>query len=73
MPRVNDNPDRNFSADDRDSDSYNDLAAKLFASRPLGLEELLDDRVRMRIGELISAATRRSSGHPRRQRSRRRT
>jgi len=72
MPRVNDNPDRDFSADDRDSDSYNDLAAKLFASRPLGLEELLDDRVRMRIGELITAASR-SSGHPRRQRSRRRT
>jgi hypothetical protein len=72
MRSRTDNRDPDFSASAYKEDRYNDLAERLFASPPLELEELFDDHVRMRIGELISTAMIQSSGLPRRQRSRRR-
>jgi len=68
MPRVPDNPDRNFST----SDVVDDFVLEdLFASPPPRLDELFDDPiVRRRVGELISMAMNRSARLPRRRGSR---
>jgi hypothetical protein len=56
MPRLPNNPDRDFSASQSEDDINADIA-ELFASRPLGIVELfVDPIVRMRIGSLITEA-----------------
>jgi len=56
MPRLPNNPDRDFSASQSEDDINADIA-ELFASRPLGIVELFADSVvRMRIGSLIRDA-----------------
>ena len=54
MPRLPNNPDRDFSADPSEDD-VNANVVELFASRPLGLAELFADQiVQMRVGRLIT-------------------
>jgi hypothetical protein len=66
MPRLPDNPDRDFSAY-QSEDDINANVAELFASRPLGVAELYADAiVQMRIGRLITEAM---SDRTRRQRA----
>jgi hypothetical protein len=56
MPRLPNNPDRDFLASQSEDDINADIA-EFFASRPLGVVELfLDPIVRMRIGSLITEA-----------------
>jgi hypothetical protein len=56
MPRLPNNPDRDFSASQSEDDINADIA-EFFASRPLGIVELFADPiVRMRIGSLIREA-----------------
>jgi hypothetical protein len=56
MPRLPNNPDRDFSAGQSEDDINGDIA-ELFASRPLEIVELFADPiVRMRIGSLIREA-----------------
>jgi hypothetical protein len=56
MPRLPNNPDRDFSAS-QSEDDINANIAEFFASRPLGIVELFADPiVRMRLGSLIGEA-----------------
>ena len=56
MPRLPNNPDRDFSVS-QSEDEINADIAEFFASRPLGIDELsADPIVRMRIGSLIREA-----------------
>ncbi len=56
MPRLPNNPDRDFSAG-QSEDDINANVAELFASRPLGVAELFADPiVQVRIGRLITEA-----------------
>ncbi len=56
MPRLSNNPDRDFLAGQSEDDIDANIA-ELFASRPLGVAELFADRiVQMRIGRLITEA-----------------
>ena len=56
MPRLPNNPDRDFSAG-QSEDYINANVAELFASRPLEVTELFADPiVQMRIGRLITEA-----------------
>lgn len=53
IPRLLDKPDRDFTA----YQTVNSIAEILFASPPLGLEELFNDpKVHKRVGEIISVA-----------------
>jgi hypothetical protein len=61
MPRLPNNPDRDFSVS-QSEDEINADIAEFFASRPLGIDELFADPiVRMRIGSLIREAMNRST------------
>jgi hypothetical protein len=56
MPRLPNNPDRDFLAGQSEGD-INANIAELFASRPLGIAELFADPiVQMRVGRLITEA-----------------
>jgi hypothetical protein len=56
MPRLLNNPDRDFLAS-QSEDDINAEIAEFFASRPLGIAELFADPiVQMRIGSLITEA-----------------
>jgi hypothetical protein len=66
MPRLPNNPDRDFSASQSEDDINADIA-ELFASRPVGIVELFADPiVRMRIGSLIRDAMNRPTRFRRR-------
>jgi hypothetical protein len=66
MPRLPNNPDRDFLASQSEDDINADIA-EFFASRPLGVVELfLDPIVRMRIGSLITEAMNRPTRSRRR-------
>ena len=66
MPRLPNNPDRDFLASQSEDDINADIA-EFFASRPLGVVELfLDPIVRMRIGSLIAEAMNRPTRSRRR-------
>ena len=57
MPRLPDNPDRHFSAEECRDNIENDIAENLFVSLVAGYAQLMDDsRVRFRIGEIIAQA-----------------
>jgi hypothetical protein len=61
MPRLPNNPDRDFSVSQSEDEINSDIA-EFFASRPLGIDELFADPiVRMRIGSLIREAMNRST------------
>jgi hypothetical protein len=61
MPRLPNNPDRDFLASQSEGDINADIA-EFFASRPLGIVELFADPiVRMRIGSLIGEAVNRTT------------
>jgi len=71
MPRVPDNPDRNFSADECRDNIENDIAENLFESLVAGYGQLMDDsRVRFRIGEIIAQAMSQPTRPPGRKRFR---
>ena len=56
MPRLPNDPDRDFSASQSQDDIHAEIA-ELFASRPPGMLELFADHiVRMRVGVLIAQA-----------------
>ena len=56
MPRLPNNPDRDFLASQSEDDINADIA-EFFASRPPGTDELFADPiVQMRIGSLIGEA-----------------
>jgi hypothetical protein len=67
MPRMPDNPDRNYSATPNEDDIDADIE-ELFASRPLGLFD--NPIVQARIGSLIALAINRTERHHRRRRPR---
>jgi hypothetical protein len=57
MPRLPDNPDRHFSAEECRDNIENDIAENLFESLIAGYSQLMDDSwVRFRIGEIIAQA-----------------
>ena len=63
MPRLPDNPDRDFSA----GECRDDIAENLFASLVAGYSQLIDDlQVRFRIGEIIGRAMSKPTRLPRR-------
>ncbi len=65
MPRLPDNPDRDFSVGDECGDDIED--ENLFTSLIAGYSQLIDDpRVRFRIGEIIARAMSRPTRLPRR-------
>ena len=56
MPRLPDNPDRDFSASQSEDDIHAEIA-ELFAGRTQGMLELfVEPAVRMRVGMLIAQA-----------------
>jgi hypothetical protein len=56
MPRLPNDPDRDFLASQSEDDIHAEIA-ELFASRPTGMLELFADPiVRMRVGVLIAQA-----------------
>ncbi len=56
MPRLPNDPDRDFSDSQSEDDIHAEIA-ELFASRPPGMLELLADPIiRMRVGVLIAQA-----------------
>jgi hypothetical protein len=57
MPRLPDNPDRDFSAGECGNDIEDEVAENLFASLVAGYSKLIDDsQVIFRIGEIIRRA-----------------
>jgi hypothetical protein len=57
MPRLLDNPDRDFSANPSNDKIDSNIDENLFTSLVAGYSELIDDsRVRFRIGEIINRA-----------------
>jgi hypothetical protein len=55
MPRLLDNPDRDFSANPSNDKIDTGIDENLFTSLIVGYSELIDDsRVRFRIGEIIN-------------------
>ena len=65
IPRLPNNPDRDFSAG-QSEDDINANVAELFASRPLGVAELFArPHRRMRIGRLITEAMNRPTSRAR--------
>ena len=66
MPRLPNNPDRDFSAEPADN-IHDETVEEMFESYIVGYSQLYDDaRVRRRIGEIISCATSRPTRLPRR-------
>ena len=56
MPRLPNDPDRDFSASQSEDDIHAEIA-ELFTSRPPGMLELFADPIiRMRVGVLIAQA-----------------
>ena len=67
MPRLPDNPDRDFSAGECGDDIEGDIAENLFVSLVAGYSQLIDDtQVQFRIGEIIARAMSRPTRLPRR-------
>ena len=66
MPRLPDNPDREFSVGEECGDDIeDDIAENLFTSLVAGYSQLIDDsRVRFRIGEIIAQAMSRTTTLP---------
>ena len=57
MPRLPNNPDRDFSANPSNDQIDPDIDENLFTSLVVGYSQLIDDsRVRFRIGEIIARA-----------------
>ena len=57
VPRLPNNPDRDFSAGQNEDDIHADIAENLFESLVVGYGQLIDDsRVRFRIAEIIARA-----------------
>ena len=66
MPRLPNNPDRDFSAGPADN-IHDETVEEMFESYIIGYSHLFDDsQVRRRIGEIISRATSRPTRLPRR-------
>jgi hypothetical protein len=71
MPRLPNNTDPDFSASPSDDKIIDADILELFASRPLGVDELfVDPIVRMRIGMLITRAINKPTRPQRRLKSR---
>ena len=69
MPRLPDNPDRHFSAEECRDNIENDIAENLFVSLVAGYGQLMDDS-RIRIGEIIAQAMSEPTRPPSRKRFR---
>jgi hypothetical protein len=55
VPRLTNNPDRDFSTGQNEDDIHADIAENLFESLVVGYSQLIDDSgVRFRIGEIIA-------------------
>ena len=67
MPRLHNNPDRDFSASLSNDKIDADIEENLFTSLVVGYSQLIDDsRVRFLIGEIIARAMSQPTRLPRR-------
>jgi len=67
VPRLPNNPDRDFSASQNEDDTHTDIAENLFESLVVEYGQLMDDsRIRFRIRQIIARAMSRRTEFPRR-------